>query len=79
VIEALGDQKVVYFSSEKNTFIGKLEAHLPVSTGHRMEVAFNASKIHIFDPNSEINLTCTAAKYEVANLADLPQAVAATQ
>ncbi|HYG73626.1 MAG TPA: sn-glycerol-3-phosphate ABC transporter ATP-binding protein UgpC [Planctomycetota bacterium] len=76
VVEALGDQKVVYFSTEKNSFIGKLEAHVPASTGHRMDVAFNASKIHIFDPGSEVNLTCTAAKYEAPNLAELPQATA---
>jgi multiple sugar transport system ATP-binding protein len=77
VVEALGDQKVVYFSTEKSTFIGKLEAHVPAHTGQKMDLAFNASKVHIFDSNSEINLTCTAPKYEPANLAELPQVAGA--
>ena len=73
VVEALGDQKVVYFSSEKSTFIGKLEAHVAAHTSHAMDLAFNASKVHIFDKSTEVNLTCTAPKYEPANLAELPQ------
>jgi len=77
VVEALGDQQVVYFSTgsaqqsssgwlQKNPFIGKLDAHVPAEPGQEMEVAFNASKLHIFDAASEVNLTCTAPKYEVA-------------
>ncbi|MGD0088354.1 MAG: sn-glycerol-3-phosphate ABC transporter ATP-binding protein UgpC [Planctomycetota bacterium] len=63
VVEALGDQQVVYFSTEKNSFIGKLDAHVPVEPGRKIEVAFNASKLHIFDAATEVNLTCTASKY----------------
>jgi multiple sugar transport system ATP-binding protein len=76
VVEALGDQKVVYFSSEKNTFIGKLESHVATQGGHKMEVAFNASKIHIFDAETDENLTCTAPRFEAANLEQLPVAAA---
>jgi multiple sugar transport system ATP-binding protein len=77
VVEALGDQKVVYFSTPKNKFIGKLEAHVPAPPGHAMDVAFNGSKLHIFDATTQENLTCTAPKYEAPNLAHLPEPAAA--
>jgi len=77
VVEALGDQKVVYFSTEKNSFIAKLEAHVPAAIGHRLDVAFNASKLHIFNDQTGENLTCTAPKYEAPKPANLPEAVAA--
>ena len=74
VVEALGDQKVVYFSTEKSTFIGKLDTHVPAHIGHRIELAFNASKVHIFDIQSQENLTCVAPKYEPARMEDHPVA-----
>jgi multiple sugar transport system ATP-binding protein len=81
VVEALGDTKVVYFSTEKNTFVGKLEGHIPVNVGQKMSVAFNAAKLHIFDckstdpKNSEENenLTCRAPKYEAPDMSHLPK------
>jgi len=85
VIEALGDLKVVHFSSAKNTFIGKLEAHVPAHSGHEATLAFNSSKVHIFskvtddpkDSEQNQNLTCTAERYEPANLSELPVAATA--
>jgi multiple sugar transport system ATP-binding protein len=77
VVESLGDQKVVYFSTEKNAFIGKLEAHVPVTVGHKMDVAFNAAKVHVFNAQTGENLTCTAPKYEAPDLSHLPQPAAA--
>ena len=85
VVEALGDTKVVYFSTQKNSFIGKLEGHVDVHVGEKMEVAFNSAKLHIFNHNSSEpkdsdkneNLTCTAQRYEPPDLKHLPQAHAA--
>jgi multiple sugar transport system ATP-binding protein len=77
VIEALGDEKVVYLSTEKNSFIAKMEAHVPVGVGQRVDVAFNASKVHIFENATGANLTCTAQQYQAPKLANLPVAVAA--
>jgi len=74
VVESLGDLQVAYFSSEKNSFIGKLEAHVKAEHGQQMDVAFNASKVHIFDAASEANLTCTARKYEESAAAKEPAA-----
>jgi multiple sugar transport system ATP-binding protein len=84
VVEALGDTKVVYFSTAKNTFIGKLEGHVSVHVGEKMNVGFNGAKLHIFnyvssdakDTDKNDNLTCTAQRYEAPDLAHLPQAVA---
>ncbi len=85
VVEALGDTKVVYFSTAKNSFIGKLEGHVSVHVGEKMEVAFNSAKLHIFnyvssdakDTDKNVNLTCTAQQYEPADLTHLPTAHAA--
>ncbi len=85
VVEALGDTKVVYFSTAKSTFIGKLEGHVPVNVGQTLQIAFNAAKLHIFnlvstDPKEtdrNDNLTCTAPRYEPADLTHLPVAAAA--
>ena len=85
VIEALGDTKVVHFSTKKNSFVGKLEGHVSVHVGETMQVAFNAAKLHIFsyvssDPresDKNENLTCTAPRYEPADVTHLPTAGAA--
>jgi len=78
VVESLGDHKVVYFSTPKNNFIGKLEAHVPAPVGHDMDIAFNCQKIHLFDASTQENLTCTAPRYEAPDLSHLPQPVAAS-
>ena len=85
VVEALGDQKVVHFSTAKNTFIGKVNAHVPAHAGQQMELTFNTGKLHIFknvtqeikDQDKNENLTCTAEKYEGPDIASLPHAAAA--
>lgn len=66
VVEALGDQKVVYFSTEKNTFIAKLPAHVAATVGQSQQVVFNAEKVHVFDAGTEENLTCMVPKYAAA-------------
>jgi multiple sugar transport system ATP-binding protein len=73
VVEALGDHQTVYFSNAANSFIGKLDAHIPAEPGRQMDIAFNASKIHIFETVSGNNLTCAVTRYEPANFAELPQ------
>jgi multiple sugar transport system ATP-binding protein len=66
VVEALGHEKVVYFSTGAHRIIGKFEAHVPVQVGERMELILNARKTHIFDPDSGLNLTCRAPRYQPA-------------
>jgi multiple sugar transport system ATP-binding protein len=63
VVESLGDEKIVYLSTEKSAFIAKLEAHVPTTVGQRLELAFNAANLHIFDPETGRNLTSTTPKY----------------
>ncbi|MCY3019902.1 MAG: sn-glycerol-3-phosphate ABC transporter ATP-binding protein UgpC, partial [Planctomycetota bacterium] len=77
VVESLGDTQVAYFSTEKNNFIGKLEAHVKAETGSQIEVAFNASKVHVFDATTEVNLTCTVTQYGQPGVARVPAAAGA--
>jgi multiple sugar transport system ATP-binding protein len=69
VVEALGDQQVVYFSTAKNNFLGKLGAQASAPLGGKLEVAFNVGKAHIFHAESGENLTCAAPRHEAPNLA----------
>jgi multiple sugar transport system ATP-binding protein len=63
VAESLGDEKIVYFSTEKNSFVARLDAHVPVAIGQRMEVVFNAGKAHIFNSDIGENLTQNIATH----------------
>jgi len=60
VVEALGDEKIVYFSTPKAQFIGKLDAHQKVGVGTEMEVVLDLNKIHVFDSATGRNLTAKA-------------------
>jgi multiple sugar transport system ATP-binding protein len=64
VIEALGHEKVIYFSMNSHRFIGKLEAHVPVEVGQTMDLVFDAQKVHVFDRESGLNVTCRVPQYE---------------
>jgi multiple sugar transport system ATP-binding protein len=77
VIEALGHEKVIYFSMGPHRFIGKLEAHVPVEVGQTMDLVFDAQKTHIFDKESGLNLTCRVPQYEAAAKAEHAAAAAA--
>jgi multiple sugar transport system ATP-binding protein len=66
VIEALGHEKVIYFSAGAHHFIGKLEAHVPVEIGQKIQLAFDANKVHVFDKGSGKNLTCRVPQYQEA-------------
>ncbi len=66
VVEALGHEKVIYFSAGAHHFIGKLEAHVPVDIGQKIELAFDANKVHVFDKSSSKNLTCRVPQYQEA-------------
>jgi len=67
VVEALGHEKVIYFSAGAHHFIGKLEAHVPVEVGQKIALAFDANKIHVFDKGSGKNLTCRVPQYQEAD------------
>ncbi|MCW8128975.1 MAG: sn-glycerol-3-phosphate ABC transporter ATP-binding protein UgpC [Planctomycetota bacterium] len=77
VVESLGDQKVVYFAQGAHTFIGKLDAHVPVESGRPMCLIFDANKVHFFEKVQGRNLTCRVERYEAPDLAKLPQPVGA--
>jgi multiple sugar transport system ATP-binding protein len=63
VVEALGDHKAVHFSAENNTFIAKLPPHVELRAGDVTELAIQAEKLHVFDTDTNENLTCRAPRY----------------
>jgi multiple sugar transport system ATP-binding protein len=72
VVESLGSEKIVYFSLRGHRFIGKLEAHVPISESREPELVINADKVHIFSRVSDapeadhenVNLTCGVERFE---------------
>lgn len=54
----LGHEKVVHLSQGNHRFLGKVDAHLPIAPGERVDVVFDARKVHLCDPASGLNLTC---------------------
>ncbi|MCK6474154.1 MAG: sn-glycerol-3-phosphate ABC transporter ATP-binding protein UgpC [Planctomycetes bacterium] len=72
VVESLGDEKLVHFSCEGQTFIGKVDPQVDVRAGEKAELAVDAARVHIFDPASGENLTCTAPRYEPPDASRLP-------
>ncbi|MCX7806365.1 MAG: ATP-binding cassette domain-containing protein, partial [Planctomycetota bacterium] len=57
VVEALGNEKLVYLSTPRSRFICKMEAHQKVGAGAELEVVLDLNRIHIFDAATGRNLT----------------------
>ena len=77
VIEALGHEKVIYFSAGEHHFIGKLEAHVPVEEGQEIQLAVDATRIHVFDKESGANLTCRVPQFQKADQSRTPATASA--
>ena len=57
VVEQMGNEVYVYFSPGKGQFIARLEAGVTAKSGERYELWFDTSKCHIFDKETELNIT----------------------
>ena len=57
VVEHMGSELYVYFVAGKNQFVARLDPRSHATTGQPMEVVFDASRIHLFDRNSQNTLT----------------------
>lgn len=62
VVEPLGNEMIIYFSTRKNEFIGKFDAHHRIEMGQEMNLAVNMDKIHLFDSVSGDNIALQAPK-----------------
>ena len=53
VVEHLGSETNVYLLAGQTPFIARLDARTSAATGQQMEVAFDANRMHLFDPDTE--------------------------
>ena len=53
VVEPLGSEVFLYLNSGKNSFIARVGAHNRPEVNKDMEVVFDMSKVHFFDPETE--------------------------
>ena len=60
VVEPLGDEMLVYLSTGKHDLIAKVGSHHRLEVGEEIEVAARMDRSHVFDQQSEKNLTATA-------------------
>lgn len=56
VVEPLGSELLVYFSSGKSQMVAKLEPRSEVTVNQDVEMVLDMSKIHLFDSETEIAL-----------------------
>jgi multiple sugar transport system ATP-binding protein len=56
VVEPLGSEVFLYLNSGKNSFIARVGAHNRPELNKDMEVVFDMSKVHFFDPKTEATI-----------------------
>lgn len=57
VVEQMGNEVFVYFSPGKNQYISRLESGVRVQSGEQYELWFDMSKCHLFDKDTEENIS----------------------
>lgn len=57
VVEQMGNEVFVYFSPNKNQYIARLESGVRAVSGEKYELWFDTTKCHIFDKETELNVT----------------------
>ncbi|MBM4044337.1 MAG: sn-glycerol-3-phosphate ABC transporter ATP-binding protein UgpC [Planctomycetes bacterium] len=57
VVEPLGDEMILYLSTGRHDFIGKVDSHHKVEVNQEMEVVFDLRKAHLFDRDTGENIT----------------------
>ena len=53
VVEPMGSEIFLYLSTGTQTFIARVDAHDKAEVNQKLELVFNMSKVHFFDPNTE--------------------------
>jgi multiple sugar transport system ATP-binding protein len=56
VVEPLGPEVFLYLNSGKNSFMARVGAHNRPEVNKDMEVVFDMSKVHFFDPKTETTI-----------------------
>jgi len=52
VVEPLGSEIFLHISTDKNTFVAKVDAHNKAKTNDKMNIAINMNSMHLFEPDS---------------------------
>ena len=61
VTELMGNEIFVYLlSNDEQSFIARVDPRSDLRPGDKLQMAFNANKIHIFDPTTEKNIATPA-------------------
>ena len=56
VIEPMGNESIVYFTTGKTPFIARIESHVPVKENENKQLVFNLDKVHVFDKTTEMTI-----------------------
>jgi len=56
VVERMGNETLVYLLAGQTPAVARLDARTPVEAGKPIEVAFDANRVHLFDPDTEQTL-----------------------
>ncbi|HEY89878.1 MAG TPA: ABC transporter ATP-binding protein [Thermoflexia bacterium] len=56
VTELMGNEVIAYFSTERNQFLGRLDPRTRVHVGMTKTAAFDMSRVHLFDKDTEKTL-----------------------
>ncbi|MBN2143375.1 MAG: sn-glycerol-3-phosphate ABC transporter ATP-binding protein UgpC [Candidatus Aureabacteria bacterium] len=56
VVEQMGSEMFTYLKNESADFVARLDAHEQLEPGQDMELVFDMSKCHFFEPGTGINL-----------------------
>ena len=60
VTELMGNEIFVYLKADEHNFIARVDPRSDMRTGDKVQMAFNADKIHIFDATTEKNIATPA-------------------
>jgi len=66
VVEHLGSETNVYLLAGQTPFIARLDARAPAEAGKPMQVAFDAGRLHLFDPDTEQAIVTASAPARAA-------------
>jgi len=57
VVEPVGDEMILYLSTGKHDFIGKVDSHHKIEINQEMKVVLDINKAHVFDKDTGENVT----------------------
>jgi multiple sugar transport system ATP-binding protein len=57
VVEYLGHEELIHAQAEGHEIVALVPSDKKVEAGQAVEFAIHADKLHVFDPETELNLT----------------------